>query len=62
MERCELCGSEVGDDDSVGQSYECEICFRIICEWCINNGTPMEMDTGYVPVICRECGAKYDSM
>lgn len=55
LERCDICDELTGNAGILDDSIQCEMCGRIICESCLSNDVPMDMNCGYTPTICKLC-------
>ena len=58
IEYCFLCDEPTGNAGRLDDSIVCEICGHVICKKCLYDETPMDMDCGYVPTWCKDCGKK----
>lgn len=55
LERCDICDELTGNAGILDDSFQCEVCGRIICENCLSNDAPMDMSCGYTQTICKLC-------
>ena len=62
LEYCDICNEPTGNAGVMDDSWQCEVCGRIICEDCVYLDAPMDMSCGDTPVWCVECGKKYEEL